>query len=442
MVQENSIKSPDTDPSMNTAKATIYQSAKTDPAVLSRSGIIDKKLENSAWNAVLAMSLCVAMLISSEFMPVSLLTPIARSLGATEGQTGQAIAISGFFAVAASLTIPTAAGRVNRRWVLIAMSGLMLLSLALVAVAPNFGILMFARAVLGITIGGFWSLATSVIMRLVPPERVPAALAVMFAGQASAAAFAAPLGSYIGSVLGWRGVFWLLVPIAAIDLLWLIFALPSLPARNRLSARDLLVVLKRNYFARGLCVAIFTFCGAFAMFTYLRPFLEEVAHIDVQAISLMFLILGFSGFLGTWSGGRIAHNHAVQLLKGVPLIMGVATLGLVCFGHFPIVVGFFLAVWGITNTAMSVGWMAWLAQNVDDAPEAAGSLVVASIQAAIMAGAAIGGALLDQFGIAITFVGSAALSGIALVLIGSGKKMLRSGLGNSDSRDYPSDNSQ
>ena len=152
---------------------------------------MDHAEDKGAWGAVLSMSLCVALLISAEFMPVSLLTPIADSLGATEGQTGQAISISGFFAVAASLVVTTAAGRLDRKWVLLAMTGLMLVSLVMIAMAPSFLVLMIARALLGISIGGFWSLGTAVIMRLVPKERVSSALSVMYAGQASAAAFAA-----------------------------------------------------------------------------------------------------------------------------------------------------------------------------------------------------------------------------------------------------------
>ncbi len=132
-----------------------------------------------AWGAVLSMALCVAMLIASEFMPVSLLTPMAEGLRATEGQTGQAISISGLFAVAASMVITTAAGTLNRKWVLVAMTAFMLLSLVLVAAAPNFAVLMIGRALLGICIGGFWALATAVIMRLVPESDVPRALSLM-----------------------------------------------------------------------------------------------------------------------------------------------------------------------------------------------------------------------------------------------------------------------
>jgi len=90
------------------------------------------------WSAVGSMALCVALLIASEFMPVSLLTPIAHDLHATEGMAGQAISVSGFFAVIASLFIATIAGKLDRRYVLIGLTVLMLVSLVLIAEAQNF----------------------------------------------------------------------------------------------------------------------------------------------------------------------------------------------------------------------------------------------------------------------------------------------------------------
>ena len=386
---------------------------------------MDHAEDKGAWGAVLSMSLCVALLISAEFMPVSLLTPIADSLGATEGQTGQAISISGFFAVAASLVVTTAAGRLDRKWVLLAMTGLMLVSLVMIAMAPSFLVLMIARALLGISIGGFWSLGTAVIMRLVPKERVSSALSVMYAGQASAAAFAAPIGSFLGGMIGWRGVSWALVPLAAINLVWQFVSLPTLPANQRQSMGSLIAILKRPYFARGLIAAVFSFGGAFTMFTYLRPFLETVTLVDVNVLSLLFLALGCAGFLGTWLGGRLASDHAIKVMQVVPTIMGLVTLALLGFGQVLSLVAILLAIWGAMNTAMPVGLMTWMSQNVDDQPEAAGSLMVAAVQSSILLGAAFGGSLLDHFGITATFLGSAVASGIALIVIGSGRKLLK-----------------
>lgn len=167
----------------------------------------DALAQRANWGGVLAMTLCVFALIASEFMPVSLLTPIAQDLHATQGQAGQAISISGLFAVLASLLIAPLAGRYDRRRVLMAMTVLMLLSLVLIALAPSFTLLMTARALLGLAIGGFWSLSTATVIRLVPASEVPRALGWIFMGNAVATAFAAPIGAYLGGLFGWRVVF-------------------------------------------------------------------------------------------------------------------------------------------------------------------------------------------------------------------------------------------
>lgn len=379
----------------------------------------------AAWGAVLSMALCVAMLIASEFMPVSLLTPMAEGLGATEGQTGQAISVSGLFAVAASLLITTAAGRLNRKWVLVALTFFMLLSLVLVAVAPSFTVLMIGRAVLGICIGGFWALATAVIMRLVPAQDVPRALALMYGGQTIAAAFAAPIGSYLGGIFGWRDVFWALTPIVAVNLVWHLIALPSLPAQQRQDVRALLDLLKRPYFRRGLIACTLSWGSAFSMFTYLRPFLEQITGVDVATLSTLLLVLGCAGFLGTWAAGRFIRGNVAPLLKLPALVMGGATVGLLAFGHSIVTVGLFMAIWGAMNTMFSVIWMTWMSQNADDAPEAAGSLMVAAIQGSILLGAVVGGLLLDGISIRAPFIGSVVLAAFAVALIGNGRTLLK-----------------
>ncbi len=383
------------------------------------------KARVTAWGAVLAMSLSVAMLIAAEFMPVSLLTPMAQGLGATEGATGQAISISGLFALAASLLITTVAGGFNRKWVLFGLTALMLLSLVMVAMAANFAVLMIARALLGICIGGFWALAAAVMMRLVPPEDLPRALSIMTGGQAIAAAFAAPLGAYLGEVLGWREVFWALTPIVAANLVWHVIALPSLPAHGRQNFGTLIEVLRRPYFLRGLIGAMLTWGSAFTMFTYLRPFLQQVTGANPATLSILLLVLGLAGFVGTWAAGRYVGEQVAPLLKLPALVMGAVTLTLIFIGHSSVATVIMLAVWGAMNTMLSVIFMTWMTQNVDDAPEAGGSIMVAAIQGSILLGAVIGGLLLDAFSITATFAGAVALAAAAVALIGNGQRMLK-----------------
>jgi predicted MFS family arabinose efflux permease len=213
------------------------------------SDVINPQLVESkppAWGAVYAMSLCVFVLIASEFMSVSLLSPIAHDLHLT---AGQAISISGVFAFLASLLINMFIGEIDRRLVLLAMTALLIVSGTCVAFAPSYAILMIGRAFLGIAIGGFWSMSAAITMRLVPAESVPKAFAVTNGGNAIASIVAAPLGSFVGGLIGWRGAFFCAVPLAAAALIWQAFSLPSLPSErleDRGGMRALLGVSARN----------------------------------------------------------------------------------------------------------------------------------------------------------------------------------------------------
>ena len=375
------------------------------------------------WSAVGSMALCVAMLIASEFMPVSLLTPIAADLGATNGMAGQAISISGLFAVGTSLFIATIAGRIDRRHVLMGLTGLMLVSLILIAEASNFGMLMVARALLGMAIGGFWALATATIMRLVPEDSVPKALGVMYTGNALATTFAAPIGSYLGGIIGWRGVFWALVPIVVMNLIWQWMSLPAMPPQKKHPVGNVLGLLKRRNVAFAMLGVMLTFAGAFATFTYMRPFLETYTRVSVPQLSLLLLGLGSAGFAGTYGAGTLLGRHLYSLLRLLPMALGAVTLGLLAVGHVLWEVAVMMIAWGALNSAIPVSWSTWLTKGISDEPESGGGLIVAAIQLSILLGAALGGLLLDHVSIAATLIGGTILLVLASLIIGNGDRI-------------------
>ena len=369
------------------------------------------------WGAVFALTLCVSTLIASEFMPVSLLTPLASDLHVTEGQAGQAISISGVFAVLTSLLIASATRRVDRRSLLLSLTGAMLVSGIVVALAPNFFVVMVGRALLGVVIGGFWSMSTATVMRLVPEREVPRALALLNGGNALATTVAAPLGSFLGQYIGWRGAFFAVVPLAAITLAWQFITLPALPPKH--GRRGNALLLLRNTQARyGIAAVTLFFMGQFALFTYLRPFLETVTRVNVSTLSLILLIIGGAGLLGTyvigWALKRLFHS----LLIGMPLAMAVIALALIPVGSSPVGTALLLAGWGLIGTAAPVAWWTWLSRTLPEDAEAGGGLMVAAIQLAITLGAATGGWLFDSRGYGSTFgVSAALLAGSALVAV-------------------------
>lgn len=352
----------------------------------------------AAWGAVFSMTLCVFVLIASEFMPVSLLTPIAADLGVTAGQTGQAISISGVFALITSLFIATVTRRLDRRIVVLGLTGLLGISGIVVTLAPSYMILMIGRAMLGVAIGGFWSMSTAIVMRLVSLREVPSALAMLNAGNAIAATISAPVGSFLGAYIGWRGAFFLVVPVAVLAIVWQFISLPALPPRDAHSSSSLFRLLQRPMVVAGMTAILFLFMGQFALFTYLRPFLEQVTQLDVASLSLILLVMGLAGAVGTWVIGRLLIDRLFSILVAIPLVMAGLASFLIVFGMNKPFVLMALVGWGFFGTAAPVGWGTWLSRYLADDAETGGGLQVAVIQLAITAGASVGGMLFDAFG--------------------------------------------
>jgi predicted MFS family arabinose efflux permease len=363
------------------------------------------------------MSLCVFALVASEFMPVSLLTPIAGDLRITEGMAGQGIAISGAFAVLTSLSISWLAGTMDRKKLLLALTVLMGFSGAIVAAAPNYLTYMIGRALIGVVIGGFWSMSAAMAIRLVPSSEVPKALAIFNGGNALATVIAAPLGSYLGAIIGWRGAFFALVPVALLALAWQWMALPSMKTEARgPGSRSVFKVLRSRMIVYGMAGCGAFFMGQFALFTYLRPFLETVTAVSVTTLSLLLLVIGVAGFIGTVSIGSFLKRGLYGPLVTIPILMAAVAVALIPLGSWLVPVAVLLGLWGLMGTAAPVGWWSWVAQAMPHDAEAGGGLMVAVIQLAIALGSTLGGVLFDTSGYRSTFVASAVVLLIAAFL--------------------------
>ncbi|MFW1950456.1 MFS transporter [Acinetobacter beijerinckii] len=367
----------------------------------------------STWSAVIVMSLCCSVLIASEFMPVSLLTPIAFDLKMTEGQVGQAIAISGIFAVIASLTIGKFTRKWDRRSVMLGLTLLMILSGVIITFAHNSLLFILGRSILGVVIGGFWSMSTAIVMRLVRFNEVPKALGLLNGGNALATTIAAPLGSFLGSVIGWRGAFFYIVPIAVIALLWQVKTMPSLPPiKTQHMSGNVFLLLKRPVICLGMFAILFLFMGQFSLFTYLRPFLENVTLVDANQLSSLLLIMGVSGLIGTFMISHILHKHLYRYLILIPLTMAFLAGAFILFGYQFWIIAALMVLWGLIGTSAPVAWNTWLTRSLPHEIEAGGGLMVAIIQLAITLGATAGGLLFDWQGYQATFI----LSAITLVI--------------------------
>ncbi|MBA4014414.1 MAG: MFS transporter [Phenylobacterium sp.] len=371
-----------------------------------------------AWSGVAALSLSVFGLVTAEFLPPSVLTPLASGLDVSLGAAGQAVTATAVVGAFAALLVPVVTSRWDRRLVMLGLLMLLSVSNLMTAAAVNLPMLLAARVVLGVSLGGFWSMAAATTMRLVPMPVMPRAMSIVFTGVTVATVSAAPLGAYVGDLWGWRTAFLIagLVGVLALAGLWA--TLPKLKPTAAAGLKDLLEVAIRPRAMVVLASVLVVISGHFAGFTYIRPVLEQVVRLDVAAISLVLLAFGCAGFIGNFVGAFLAERDPKLAIITGSGLMTVAMAGLVLLGAAPWLAAMALTLWGMAFAMLPVGFQAWMVTDVPDRPELAGGLLTAAFQVAIATGAVAGGLLVDRFGVlsASTYCGAAAAAGMCLVL--------------------------
>lgn len=391
----------------------VVDAAGAPDAVAWRSG----EPSSPAWVAVFSLAMGVFGLLTAEYLPASLLTPMAADLGVSEALAGQAVTVTAVVALFAGLLVPRLTRSMDRRRVLLGFTGLMILSNALVALSSSMGVLLVMRVLLGIALGGFWSMAAAVAMRLVPPQRVPRALSIIFSGIAVGTVVSVPLGSYLGGLLGWRSAFWAATAVGGLTFAFQWFTLPRMAPRKAAVPESVVGLLRRPGVAVGMLGCVLAHTGQYALFTYIRPTLESLGSMSADGLALILLGFGVANFVGTLLAGWLMERSLKVTLVIMPALVGAAALGMLLLPVGVVGLSVLVALWGLAFGGVPVAWSSWVARAVPDQAESAGGMVVAAVQSSIAAGAALGGLVFGLGGIVAVLTVAAAVMLLASLLI-------------------------
>ena len=379
---------------------------------MSETTFSDRSWSISTWRSVASLAFVSFALVSSELLPMGLLTPMARDIGVTEGAAGQAVTLTAIFAGLAAPTVALVVGRLDRKLIMLALCGLAIVSNVAVALAWNYWIVLSARMILGVAIGGFFALTGATIVRLVSMQGFGKGMAIVFAGISAATIIAPPLSAVIGEAFGWRTAFIAAGGAGLVALLLQAFCLPSVPASGATSLSTLFGLLTRPKVRVGLAAGLLIVGGHFVGFTFIRPYLETGVALDAMAIAAVLLGFGVFNLIGNAIGGVTADRALRGGFSTIGLLLGVATLGLVMLGTN-------FVSWGFAWGAAPVMIQTWMGRSAPDELEGVGGLFLAVLQFAIALGAIAGGTAVDLYGVN-TPLYMTALSGVlAAAIIGA-----------------------
>ncbi|UKY51407.1 MFS transporter [Streptomyces inhibens] len=380
-------------------------------------------VRGGAWPAVGALAAATFTVVTSEMLPVGLLTPMGRELRITDGTAGLTLTATGLVAAVAAPVLTLLAGRRDRRVVLAALMGTLAVANLLAAYAPNVAVLLAARVLVGLGMGGVWAIAAGLAVRLVPGRRVAAATSLIFSGVAAASVLGVPAGTFLGELGGWRTAFVAMALVCGAVAVALAVLLPPLPESAAVRLNGVLGLLRGAPVRTGLLLVALLVTGHFAAYTYVRPVLEEVAGAEAGQISTLLLAFGLAGLAGNFTAGAAAARSPRAALLAICGVLAGAVLLVPLLGHVAGVAGaaLLVAVWGLAYGGVSVSTQTWLMAAAPGAREAVSALFVAVFNGAIALGALVGGRAADGWGAAgVMWLGGALAVG-ALVTVGVGR---------------------
>jgi DHA1 family purine ribonucleoside efflux pump-like MFS transporter len=353
---------------------------------------------SKTWFAVLSMAATSFALVSAEFLPAGLLTPMARDLGISEGTAGQVVTATASVGAITALMSNVLIGKMDRKTVLVGLSALAIGSNLLAALASDFWLLLLGRAGLGAALSGFWALSVAVVARLVGTDATGRGMAIVTLGVSLATIAAPSMGALISDWLGWRAATAMTAGLATVAMLLQILSLPSLPATTSNSLSDVFRLTRRRTIQLGMLAILLLMTGHFAGSVYVRPFLEQVTLLGAGPIAVALLGFGTAAVIGNVAGGRLADANIRMAVAATAALMAFATLGLLLWGGSSVIAFALIALWGFAFGMAPVVLPTNLSQGAADALEAAGSLMVVSFQLAITSGAVLGGYIVDHYG--------------------------------------------
>ena len=363
-----------------------------------------------SWLGVAAITASLFTFVTTEMMPIGLLTPMSSSLHVALGVAGLMVTLYG---ISAGLGVPFIVAwtrHVNRRLLLTALLAILAVGNLVTAAAPDFALVMAVRLIMGFANGAFWAIGVSMAMRLVPARHANRAASIALSGISIATVVGIPLGTFLAGISSWRTTFLIWSALSALVFAAVALTVPSLPSDHAVSVREVFNLPRVNVRLRQVMYTVVLYVlGHYSAYTFVRPFMEKEAHASSAFITGLLMVFGVGGAIGNFGAEYLIKKNLKLTYIAARSTLVASLILLLAMGHSRSGALVAVAVWGVAFGGSNLCQINLVLAGAPDRFEAAMSINTLGFNVSIALGALAGGVFADRSGVA-----SAVWFGVAL----------------------------
>ena len=368
------------------------------------------------WMPVISLTFAAFVFNTSEFVPIGLLSDIAKDFAISESNAGLLITIYAWVVAIASLPLMLVFAKTENRKLMLSITALFVASHILSGFSRDFYMLMISRIGVACAHAIFWSMVTPFAVRLAPEGKGAAALSLVVCGSSVAMIVGLPLGRTIGLFLGWRATFLIIGAAAAVILCIMGILLPRTPSDNSISLRKLPALIKSPALLNIYLVTVIAITGHFTSYSYIEPFLSKVAGFGENLVTLVLTLFGIVGLICSFIFSKDYQKHPDMYIRFAVAGICVFMLLLHAASNNPVTMILLCVLWGFAINFYNLSFQSEIIRNAPKGTAVAMSIYSGIYNVGIGAGALIGGYVCS--GISISGVGyiGGAIAMIAAVI--------------------------